>query len=253
MTNFLGRIFGYCFRYIYDLVSSMGPEPESISFYAITIIIATILFRILQLPLGIKQNKETRKMARVQPKIQEIQEKYKNDPNTMNAKLTKLMQEEKYNPLAGCLPLLIQLPIIMAFWRVLQQPEVFAFQDGIFHDIQMNFLWVSDLKMADPWILPILSATMTFLSSFLASKGQVKTQVGEAQERAESMQKNMMFMFPIMIFFMGKSLAAGLSLYWTISNAFMLVQQYFFNNIVNKEKEEALEESREALMTKRKK
>ena len=230
----------------------MGPEPESISFYAITIIITTILFRILQVPLGLKQNKETRKMARVQPKMQEIQEKYKNDPNTMNAKLQKLMIEEKYNPMAGCLPLLIQLPIIMAFWRVLQQPEVFAFQDGTFQNIQLNFFWVPDLKVPDPWILPLLSAIMTFLTSYLTSKGQVKTQVGEAQERADAMQKNMMIMMPIMIFFMGKSLAAGLSLYWTVSNSFMLVQQQYFNNVVNKEKEEALEESREEKIRKRK-
>lgn len=243
MTDFLGKAFGLAFRAIYDWVSNLGSEPESVSYYAITIIIATILFRIIQVPLGLKQHNESKKMARVQPKIAEIQEKYKNDPMTMNAKLTKLMQEEKYNPLGGCLPLLIQFPIIAAFWKVLQNPQTYAFADGIYHTIQLNFLWVKDLKEVDPIILPLLSAIMTFLTSYLSMKSQVQTQVGEAAAQAQSMQKSMLIMMPVMIFFMGRGLAAGLSLYWTVSNTFYLVQQFVFNRMLKHEREEAMKGS----------
>lgn len=253
MSDFLGRIFGVCFRYIYDLIVSFGTEPESISFYAITIIITTILFRILQLPLGIKQNKEMKKMARVQPKINEIQEKYKNDPQTMNAKLTKLMQEEKYNPLGGCLPLLIQLPIFTAYWKVLQNPETYIFADGIFKSLQLNFFWINDLKVADPWILPIISAVATFATSYIAQKGQVKTQVGEAAQQAETMQKTMLIMMPIMIFSISKKMAAGIALYWSVSNLFQIGQQLVFNMTIRKEAEEAVEQEEQLKLEKRKK
>lgn len=250
MTDFLGKIFGVCFRFIYDLISGLGGEPSGVSFYAITIIVTTILFKLLLLPLGFKQSREMKKMAKVQPRINEIQQKYKSDPQTMNAKMMQLMKEEHYNPMGGCLPMLIQFPIFLAFFKIMRQPEVFVFADGIFPNLQANFFWIQNLRDVDPWVLPVVSGLATFLSSYVMQKGQVNMQSGEAAKQAESMQKGMMYFFPVMMFMMGRTISAGVSLYWVTSNLFQFVQQYIFNRGAREEAKEALEHAKEEKLAK---
>ena len=101
MGALLGNLFGTVFKFVYDLVSGIGTEPTSISYYAITIILVTILFKVALLPLALHQNKSTRKMSEIQPKMQEIQKKYKDDPQTQQAKMMALYKEHNYNPMAG--------------------------------------------------------------------------------------------------------------------------------------------------------
>ena len=97
MMNFLGNILGGLLKMVFDMVSSMGPEPESISFYAIAILITTILFKLILLPVSLHQNKSTKKMNEIQPKIKEIQAKYKSDPQTQQAKMAAIYKEHNYN------------------------------------------------------------------------------------------------------------------------------------------------------------
>lgn len=115
MTAFLGNILGSLLKFVYDLVSNIGPEPEKFSYLAMAIIITTILFKLLLLPLNLHQAKSSKKMAEIQPLMKEVQNKYKSDPQTMNVKLQELYKEHNYNPAGGCLPLLVQFPIIFAF------------------------------------------------------------------------------------------------------------------------------------------
>lgn len=120
MTAFLGKILGSLLKFVYDMVSTIGTEPASFSYYAMAIIITTIIFKLLLLPVSLHQTKSSKKMAEIQPLLKQIQTKYKNDPQTMQLKMQELYKQHNYNPASGCLILLVQLPIIFAFLQYLE-------------------------------------------------------------------------------------------------------------------------------------
>ena len=103
MTSFLGNLLGGLLKFVFDMVSSIGTEPEMISYYGIAIMLTTIIFKFILLPISLHQSKSTKKMNELQPKIKEIQNKYKNDPQTQQAKMMELYKEHNYNPASGCL------------------------------------------------------------------------------------------------------------------------------------------------------
>lgn len=234
MTAFFGNLLGGLLKLVYDFVSSTTGEIGSISHYAIAIILTTIIFRLILLPLSIYQSRSTKKMAEIQPKIQEIQKKYKNDPRTQQMKMAEVYRENKYNPASGCLPLLIQLPIIIAFFNVLRDPVRFVFGDpNLYETINKSFLWIPNLELPDPymWGLPLIAALTTYLQSKLMT-GNVK-----ADPQVQSTQ-NMMNFVPFLIFISARSFAAGLALYWVVSNLFQIVQQLIINRSLGIVKEE---------------
>lgn len=234
MTAFLGNILGGLLKFVYDIVSSIGTEPQNFSFYAMAIIITTIIFKLILLPISLHQSKSSKKMNEIQPKMKEIQTKYKNDPQTMQAKMTELYKEHKYNPASGCLPLLIQLPIILAFFKVMGDPASFAFKDpGVYEAMNKTFFWIKNLEVADPylWGLPLLAAATTYLQSLTMVQPSTDPQ-------AQATQRMMNMFLPIMIFMAAKGFAAGLALYWVISNIFSIVQQVISNRSLGKVKEE---------------
>ncbi|MCD1147907.1 YidC/Oxa1 family membrane protein insertase [Peptoniphilus sp. KCTC 25270] len=238
--NFLAELMGHFLRWIYEIIST-GVEPASISFYAIAIIVTTIIFKTVLLPLNIMQTKNQLKMAEFQPQIQEMQRKYKNDPQLLAQKQQQLYKEANYNPMAGCLPMLIQFPILIAFYRIFQMPTRFAFTDPGFYDaMQKNFFFVKNLDHPDPTalVLPIIAAGLTFLTSYLAQKN--KAQESMNNEQTQSTMRTMMIMMPAMIFFFARNMAAGLVLYWIASNFFGIVQQIISNHMINKRAEEKL-------------
>ena len=228
MIAFLGNILGSLLRFVYDIVAqTMASEPESISFYAIAIIITTIIFKLALLPINLQQSKSTRKMSEVQPLMKEIQTKYKNDPKTMQIKMQELYKEHKYNPASGCLILLVQMPIIFAFFAVFRNPQTYAFSDpGFYVSMAKNFLWIPNLENPDTilWGLPLLAAATTFLQSKTMSAN-----TGNTDAQAQSTQKIMNYMLPIMIFMASRNFAAGLALYWVIGNIFTIIQQIITN------------------------
>lgn len=188
--------------------------------YGISIILFTILVKLVMIPLTIKQTRSMKNMQEIQPKIKEIQNKYKNDKEKMNEKVMALYKENNVNPFGGCLPLLVQFPIIIGLFTVLREPENYGFALEV---VEAGFLWMPSLSAPDPWVLPILAGATTYLSSktMSASKG------GGGQQ--ESMQKMMLYFFPLMIFWWGRSFPAGLTLYWVVSNLFQTVQQLVIN------------------------
>ena len=226
MIGFLGNILGSLLRFVYDIVAqTMTSEPESISFYAIAIILTTIIFKLMLLPINLQQSRSTRKMSEVQPLMKEIQTKYKSDPKTMQVKMQELYKEHKYNPASGCLILLVQMPIIFAFFAVFRDPQAYAFSDpGFYVAMAKNFLWIPNLENPDAllWGLPLLAAATTFLQSKTMSTGNTDPQ-------AQSTQKIMNYMLPIMIFMASRGFAAGLALYWVIGNIFTIIQQFLTN------------------------
>lgn len=238
MINFLAQILGTMLKGVYDFISALGAEPGAISFYAIAIILTTVIFKTLLLPLNIMQTKNQLKMAEVQPEIKKIQEKYKNDPQTLATKQQQLYKETGYNPLSGCLPILIQFPVIIAFYRIFLYPTKFAFTDpAFFAEMQKNFFFISNLDKPDPSqiIMPAIAAVLTGLTSYLAQHN--KTQESMSNDQTQSMMKSMMIMTPIMIFMFARNMAAGLVLYWIANSLYSLAQQAISNHLINKKAE----------------
>lgn len=251
MIDLFAKPLGVLLRFVYDMLVGFGLDFKLLSAYSLAVIITTILFKFILLPLTLKQSRSMKNMQEIQPKLQELQKKYKNDPQTLNQKTLELYKEYNVNPLGGCFPLLIQFPIIIAYFRVMQFPVQYVFKDQAMYDsISRSFLWIKDIGLAPGAmidgvmngvgiagfnipILAILAAITTYLSSKMIAAAQ-PVQDGQAQ----STQATMNIIMPLFILWIGSKYAAGLTLYWTISNIFQIVQQYFTNRSLGKIKEE---------------
>lgn len=233
----ISKILGIFFRFIYDILSKGFTEPKSISFFAITIIVSTAIIRLLMIPIGISQMKNQKKMAELQPEIEKIQKKYKGDPQTLAAKQRQLYQDANYNMLSGCLPMILQMIVLIAFYRVFYEPAKYVFTEpGMYDSIAKNFFYISNIDHPDKTlIMPIVAALTTFLSSWITQN----TAAGKATqtEQSRSMMNTMTIIMPVMIFMMGRKFASALVIYWTVSNILQLVQQLIQNAIIEREVE----------------
>ncbi len=173
--------------------------------YGISIILLTLIIKMITLPLTFSQTKQMKKMQELQPQIKAIQEKHKNNPEKANKETLALWKENKVNPASGCLPLILQLPFFIAFFNVLNN---YAYVGAT------AFLWIQDITSPDPYyIMPLLAAGSTYLQmKFTTASG-------------DSTQKNMALMMPMVIGVMSLRFAAGLTIYWVSNNLFTMVQQ----------------------------
>lgn len=181
--------------------------------YGVAIIILSVIIRLATLPLTASQTRSMKRMQELQPEIKKLQKKYKNDPQTLNQKTLELFREHNYNPLGGCLPILIQLPILYFFFLTLRE-----------YDFTGNpaFIWVPDLAAPDPlYVLPILTAVTTYLVTKLTS---AKTQ---SPDGMQGMQTMMLYFMPLFLGYLATQLAAGLALYWVVTNIFQIAQTYY--------------------------
>ena len=201
--------------------------------YGMGIIVFTIIIRILLVPLSHFQTKSTRKMSKIQPEIKELQEKYSTkDTQTrelLQAETSKLYAENDVNPYMGCLPALVQMPVMIALYQAISRTEVL--RSG-------NFLWMN-LGSTDPYfILPVLAAILTYFTSKLTMM---------SQPDGGGAGKSMTYVMPVMILFIGVSLPSALSLYWVISNAFSVGQTLLLNNPykIIREREEVEQKQRD--------
>ncbi|MDD4320880.1 MAG: YidC/Oxa1 family membrane protein insertase [Acidaminococcaceae bacterium] len=197
----LSSIVQQVVTFLYSLTVNIG-FPS----YGLAIVIMTIIVKLILYPLTAKQIASTKSMMELQPKMKAIQEKYKNDKVLLNQKLAELYKEQGINPLAGCLPLLVQMPIMI----------------GIFYGIRdfnyvgpTNFLWMQNISQPDPlFILPVLSALTTFIQS-----KQSMPDTSSAQN------KIMLYFMPFFIGYISFKFPAGLVLYWVIMNLMQIGQQ----------------------------
>lgn len=203
--------------------------------YAIGIIIFTLLTRLLLLPLNIMQMKSQRQMMEIQPEIEALKAKYPNKDKAsveaLQMEQQALMEERGVNQLAGCLPVLIQLPILMLLYQAISRTEVIR---------QGDFLWMN-LGQADPFfVLPILAAIFTFWNSYLSMK---------ANPVQNATTKSMMYFMPVMILFISLGLPSAVTLYWVVSNAISVLTTFVFNNpykiIEEREAKEAAEKEKQ--------
>lgn len=214
----IAKPLGVLLTLIYKLVGN----------YGISLIILTAIVRCALYPLYVKQIKATSGMSTMQPRVQEIQRKYANDKQKMNEELNKLYRESNFNPLGGCLPLVIQMPIIFGLFALLRNPMKYL-DDNMVTAAHESFLWIKDLAQPDLWILPILAGVGTF---FAFTMTQQLTMAGNQQ--AATMNRIMKFIFPISILWLARAYPAGLAIYWA-GGQFL---QIFFNWRMNKIRKE---------------
>ena len=201
--------------------------------YGLVVVLFAVLIKLITYPLMAKQLRSSKKMQEISPELNNIKLKYKNNPTLQQQKIAALFQENKINPLAGCLPLLIQMPVLMSVFMV--------FRNTIEFRGESFFLWISDLSSADTLlfiagvplnILPFLMAASMFYTMKLSSAGQ-PSGGDPAQEATQQMMK---YMFPGMMFFLFYSFPSGLNLYYLCFNIMQILQQ----RIINSEKTSTL-------------
>lgn len=192
--------------------------------YGWAIVVFTVLLKIILFPLTYTSSVSMAKMQTLQPKLKALKKKYSNmrDPEErrkMNQETMELYKREKVNPASGCLPLLLQLPILFGFFNLLRTCINVRHEPWI--------LWITDLSLKDPYyILPILmGATQVLLQKMTPST-------------ADGMQQKMMYLMPVVITFFVLNLPSGLTLYWFASNILQIGQQYIINKKIFQEKKD---------------
>ncbi len=183
--------------------------------YGISIIILTIVVQIITFPLTLKSYKATRAMKLLQPKIKEIQIKYKNDPKRLNAEIMYLYRSQKVNPLGGCLPMLLQLPIFWALFTTLR--NAYELKKASF------FLWINDLSSPD--LLFSLSGFPVRVLPFLMGLTMLIQQKITGVSSADPTQKTLVYLLPLMFTVIFWNFPSGLVLYWFTNSIISLVIQ----------------------------
>ncbi len=209
--------------------------------YGVAIILLTILIKVVLFPITKKTYDSTAKMATLSPKIEEIKEKYKDNQNKMNAEMAELYKREKVNPVGGCLPMLLQFPIFIALYGLLNKH--FELRGAVFIPG-----WIDDLSLPDsifnfaPVSIPFIGSDIRLLpilyviSMVFSMKQSQSTTAGTNQ--TQSMNKMMIYFMPIMFFFIMYNAPSGLILYWSVMNLFTIFQQKVTNKIKVHEIEE---------------
>ena len=199
--------------------------------YVLAILVLTILIRLITLPLTLKQQISSMKMAAMQPQIKAIQEKYKNEPQ----KLSEEMRKVGFNPLSGCLPLLIQFPILIGLYNAIRNTlsispvnllelgkHIYGFLPNLSSLVPVNatFLGLFDLGQPDKlFIVPILVVATTYFSTKLTTPPSTDPQTKQTNQM-------MSMMMPVMFGFFMLSTPTGLGIYWIVSNL-IGIGQYF--------------------------
>lgn len=178
--------------------------------YGLSILIVTIFIRLIILPLTLRQYKSSKAMQALQPEMEKLKKKYKDDPKKQQEETMLLFQKNGVNPLAGCFPILIQMPILIALYNAIMYNPFIK---------DHTFLWLQ-LSQKDPYyILPIIASITTFV--------QQKVMMSLQPNQANPSMAMLLYIFPVMIFVMSMSFASALPLYWIYSNVFTIVQTYF--------------------------
>jgi YidC/Oxa1 family membrane protein insertase len=198
------QIIFYSFRGLYSLVHN----------YGFVIILFSLIIKIIFSPLTYQSYIAMRKLSKIQPKIQKLQVIYKDDPEKLQKEILRIYQEEKVNPLSGCLPLIIQLPIFFALYQVLITS--IDFKNAPF------ILWIKDLSSKDPYfILPILMTLISLINSII-------------QPSADKNSKMIAIIISLIFLLIFLTFPAGLVLYWLSYSLFSILEQLIFKKFLLK-------------------
>jgi YidC/Oxa1 family membrane protein insertase len=263
-VNFFGEI-GFLFQQIFmrPIFNGLMLLYHLFGDFGLSIVVLTLIIKLILFPLTLKQLKSMKANQQLQPQIQEIRKKYAKDQQAQVQALQALYKEYNVSPLAGCLPMLVQLPVLYGLYYalfsvvtaekahsvnnlnvLLYQPLVQPFRqlpslnltwfqwlhflNPILH---VNWSWTLSLVQPDPsHILPVLAAIATFISLRISQPKPVpaasNNKSGQPDPSMQTM-KTMQFVMPFFILFIGWNFTSGLVLYWIVSSGFQAVQQYF--------------------------
>lgn len=219
MFDFIAQLLLQMLEFFYHIGHNWG----------IAIILLSVAIYVILFPLSIKQLKSMRQMQDLQPKIEELRKAYKDNPQRLNKETMELYRKHKINPLGGCLPVLLQIPVFFALYQVLIRSVALK---------GAEFLWIKDLSLPDkiiplPGTYPLVGNSINVLpilmslSMFFQQKFSSTAQMSSASEQ----QKMMQMLFPIIFVFIFYNMPAGLVLYWLVNNILMLLQQVRMNRI----------------------
>lgn len=229
LLTWLETILKWMMEMFYKLIPNWG----------VSIILMTIVLKIAMFPLTKKSSMSTLKMQEYQPRIKELQAKYKGSPEKLNAEMAKFYKEVGYNPLSGCLPLLIQFPLIFAMYGLFS--NYFEFRGAMFIPG-----WIPDLSISDsvgtfPDAIPFVGGmAISILPVIYVASQLLFTKVTQSTASAAggNSMKVMLYVMPLVFFFMFYTAPAGLLLYWTVSNLLQLVQQMGINKMMHAKRQE---------------
>lgn len=213
-------------QFILTLLQGLYQLTQS---YGLSIVILTVLIKVVFYPLTKKQFVSMQKMKELQPALKEIQTRNKQNPQQLQKEMMELYRKHKVNPLAGCLPLLVQMPFLIGLFLALNGQ---VFKDIIqTPGVQAGFLWMTDISKPDPLnllafvglgsffqvtILPVLVSVSTFLTQKMMSGSGADPQT----------EKMLLIFIPGMMFFVSVSLPSGVLIYWVVSNFATVLQQF---------------------------
>ena len=207
MTDFLGRVFGPLTGLISDVLETFHSLGAP---WWLSIVLLTALVRVALFPLTVRQVKNMRAMQELKPEMESIKAKYKGDRRKQQEATMELYKERRINPLAGFLPVLVQIPVFITMYHVIRNHEENfpSFSSG-------GLLWFTDLTRADPYfILPVLSAAILVAAGSFSSRN------------VDPKQRRMMQLLPITFTAFIARFPAGLFVYWVTSNTVTLIQNY---------------------------
>jgi YidC/Oxa1 family membrane protein insertase len=211
----VSRSLNWILNHIHALADSLSKNWS----WGLSIIFLTIVVRACIWPLHAKSTRTMKRMSKLQPEIAKLKEKYPDDPNKLNTETMGLYRKFGINPLGGCLPMVIQIPIFFGFFKMLQYAVELRGQ---------GFLWVTDLSQPDTLthiaglpinVLPIIMAITSF------------GQMAMTPKTGDKMQQRIMMFMPLMFFFFCYNYAAALALYWSTQNIFSIAQTFLMNKI----------------------
>ncbi len=184
--------------------------------YALAIIAITVIIKVLFWPLTQASTRSMKRMSALQPQMKAIQEKFKDDPTKMNRKMMEFMKEHKVNPMGGCLPMLVQIPVFFGFYRMIQNAVELR---------GASFLWVCDLSSPDTiFVIPGLGFPVNPLPLLMGVTMLWQAQMTPMSPGMDPMQQKLMKYMPLIFLFMLYNFSAGLTLYWTVQNLLTIAQ-----------------------------
>jgi YidC/Oxa1 family membrane protein insertase len=211
----VSRVLNFILNFLHTGLDKVSKEWS----WGLAIIFLTIIVRGAIWPLHAKSTRTMKRMSKLQPEMAKLKEKYPDDPNKLNTEMMGLYKKYGINPLGGCLPMLLQIPIFFGFFRMLQYAVEFRGQ---------GFLWVQDLSQPDTLthvlgipinILPIVMGVTSFL------------QIAMTPKTGDKMQQRIIMFMPLIFFIFCYSFASALALYWTTQNIFSIGQTWLMNKI----------------------
>lgn len=189
---------------ISDLINLVA---HGVGDYGIALMIVTLLIRVVTMPLMVRSLRNTKRMQALQPQLAKLKETYGKDPKVYQEKMMLLYKEEGVNPFAGCMPMLLQMVVLTILYRAIYTDPVM---------LHAKFLGVMPLGQPDhTYILPVLAAATSYLQQKMS------------MVQNDPSQRMLLYLYPVLIFFMGMHVYAALSLYWVFSNLLTMVQLYF--------------------------